>query len=178
MTLTKKSNAVLLVIITACSVALASSITLVKDHERANAFSLTESLKKKVTVDTKGMDEEDIIQYSLNTTAQNLRFTRFNNLKKGQANCVGYAKFCSSVCNEGFKNNRIRYRAHTVVGFIKIGDINICNVLKVAMHDPEYRNFVKDHDFVEVVTDKWVYQFDPCLYDIIGISCMSKQARK
>ena len=175
---TKKNNAVVLAIIIACSATLASSITLVKDHERANTFSLTESLKKKVTVDTKGMSEECIMQYSLDITAQNLRFTRFNNLKKGQANCVGYAKFCSSICNEGFKNNRIKYRAHTAVGFIKIGDINICNVLKSAMHNPEYRNFVKDHDFVEVTTDKWIYQFDPCLYDIIGISCMSKQARK
>ena len=150
-----------------------SSFTLIKTGERQRIFTLTQSMKVKVTAETKGMDIEKIIDYSLKLTASQLQFSRYNDIKHNKANCVGYARLCASICNQALATNGIHGYAKPVVGYIESNGINLCNVLKAAAPKDSYKNFVKDHDFVELVTDSKTYYFDPSIYDVLGKKCLS-----
>lgn len=148
------------------------SLTLVKTSDRNKTISLTKSQKAKVDSDTKGMNVEQIIDYSLNLTAMQLQFSRYNNIENGKANCVGYAQLCASICNQALRNNGINGHAKPVVGYIKSFGINWCDVLKAIAPLDNYKRFVKDHDFVELLTDSKSYYFDPSIYDVIGKDCL------
>ena len=100
-------------------------------------------------------------------------FSEKNCLEKGEANCVGYAVLCSNICNYALSINNSTARTKPVVGYIKICGINICDLAQ-SLVSPEYKNFVKDHDFVEYYKEGQESTFfDPSLYDysngIIGI---------
>lgn len=152
-----------------------ASFGLVKTGERNKTFRLTTSQAKQVTHDTRSFTELEIIDYSLRLTASSLSFCTRNNISNGKANCVGYAQFCSSVCNTALTANKIKAKAVPVVGYITTDNINLCKLAESVMPKQSYKNFVKDHDFVELRTRTSVYQFDPCLYDVIGVSCLSKK---
>lgn len=165
----------MLVILLALLFITVSSFRLVKTGERTKVHHLTHSQTNQITHDTKSFTEQQIIDYSLNLTANCLSFCSYNDISNGKANCVGYARFCSSVCNTALSANNINARATPVVGYITINGINLCKVAESVMSRQSYKNFVKNHDFVEIKTSKFVYQFDPCLYDVIGVSCLSKR---
>ena len=150
-----------------------SSFTLIKTGDRQKIFTLPQSMKVKVDAETKGMDIKKIIDYSLKLTASRLQFSRYNDFKHDKTNCVGYARLCASICNQALATNGINGYAKPVVGYIESNGINLCNVLKAAAPKDSYKNFVKDHDFVELVTDSKTYYFDPCMYDVLGKKCLS-----
>lgn len=154
------------------------SFTLVKLHERSMRYSVTKSQKQEIISETKSMDIESIVDYSLSYTAKTLEFSTVNRLDRGKANCVGYASFCASVCNTAIEARNLDGKAKPVVGYIKAANINLCRLAEGICTKREYKNFVKDHDFVELKTHSTIYQFDPCLYDMIGMSCLSKQRRE
>lgn len=146
---------------------------LVKTGDRQKTYMLPQSLKAKVELDTRVMDIEQIIGYSLTLTASQLRFSRYNEIDKGKANCVGYAQLCAGICNQALAGNGIIGHAKPVVGYIESNGINWCKVLKAVAPKDSYKNFVKDHDFVELVTDSRTYYFDPSIYDVLGKKCLS-----
>lgn len=156
----------------------ATSFALVKTGERNRQTTVDKKTKTKIVTETKGMDVKHIINYSLNLTADMLHFSKHNNIKEGRANCVGYASLCSSICNTAFDANGIDGKAKPVVGYIESYGVDLCKAAQSICTDQASKNFVKDHDFVECITRDKVYQFDPCLYDILGVSCYSEQLRK
>ena len=173
---TKRLNRVLIAVITflvACiAIFVSMSFNLVKTGDRQKTCTLTQSLKAKVEQDTRGMDIEQIIDYSLTLTASRLRFSRYNDIDMGRANCVGYARLCASICNQALSANGVNGHAKPVVGYIESNGINCCDVLKSVVPKDSSKDFVKDHDFVELITDSKTYYFDPSIYDVLGKKCL------
>ena len=173
---TKRLSRVLIAIITFLVACIAlfvfMSFNLVKTGDRQKTCTLTQSMKVKVNTETTGMDIEQIIDYSLTLTASRLQFSRYNDSEMGKANCVGYAQLCASICNQAFSANGVNAQAKAVVGYIESNGINWCDVLKSVVPKDSYKNFVKDHDFVELVTESKTYYFDPNIYDVLGKKCL------
>lgn len=157
---------------------LTMSLSLVKLRDRNQYYTLTSAMSKTVDREVVGMNDNEIMHYCLTRTASSLQFARYNNINKGKANCLGYAQFYSAVCNRAFSVNNIRGGAHPVVGYIKTGEVNLCDLARFVCSGSEYESFVKDHDFVEIKLPSKTVQLDPCLYDLIGISCMEETENK
>ena len=120
------------------------------------------------------MEVEQIIDYSLSLTASELKFAFKNDITNGKANCVGYAQLCAAICNQAMAANGIEGKARPVVGYIESNGINWCKVLKAIAPKASYKNFVKDHDFVELTIGSRRYYFDPSIYDVFGFLCVNK----
>ena len=172
----KRLSIVLIAVLTFLAVCLALFVlvpfNLVKTGDRQKTYKLPQSLKAKVEQDSRGMNVEQIIDYSLALTASRLQFSRYNDIDMGKANCVGYAQLCASICNKAIAENGINGQAKPVVGYIKSIGINWCDFFKSITTKDSYKNFVKDHDFVELVTDSGTYYFDPSIYDVLGKKCL------
>ena len=91
---------------------------------------------------------------------------------------MGYAQLCATICNQALATNHIKGKAQPVVGYIASNGINWCDVLKVIAPKTTYKNFVKDHDFVELTTETTVYYFDPSFYDVLGQKCLTTKIRQ
>ena len=125
-----------------------------------------EELKGRIKSETAGYSDEEIVKYSLDLTAELLRFTRANALKDGKANCVGYAQLCSNICNYAFAACHSKARTKPVVGTIMVCGIDVCKVA-YSLAPAKDKNFVKDHDFVEYRhRDGKTSFFDPSIYDV------------
>ena len=110
-------------------------------------------------------NQDSIIEKSLELTCRMLQFSTKNNIKEGKANCVGYAQLYTSICNYAFARNNKNAHATPVVGYIKLGDFNLCNIAKSLAPNIKWKNFVKDHDFVEITINGKIQYVDPSLYD-------------
>lgn len=173
----RKSKRIIFILLTSVVVltltVMLTSFSLIKTGDRQKTVTLTQSMKVKVDAETKGMDVEQIIDYSLKLTASRLQFSVNNEINNGKANCVGYARMCASICKQALATNGINGQAKPVVGYIESNGINLCDVLKVIAPKDSYKNFVKDHDFVELVTTSKSYYFDPSIYDVLGMKCLT-----
>ncbi len=146
------------------------SISWEKSNDRSyDNVQLSNSLKQKISNDTKGYSDDQIIEYSINLTADELRFSKINDISNHKANCVGYAQLCSSICNCAFILNHSDSRAKPVVGYIKIFGFNIHPLAQKLL--PSLKNFVANHDYVQCGTTF----FDPSIYDVsfglLGSKC-------
>lgn len=160
--ISKKVIVLCIVLISALTLS-AQSVSFQKIADRPQTVSiLTNSQKQQINEETKGMTEKQIVNYSLKTTAQMLSFSKKNNILKGKANCVGYAKLCSEICNYAFQKNQIKASAKPVIGYIRILGFNIHPIAQKLM-PKNMKDFVKDHDFVEIMP-KHIH-IDPILYD-------------
>ena len=148
-------------------------LSLVKARDREISYTLPISLSNQVSNESIHMDIEQIIDYSLSLTASQLRFATRNDIPSGKANCIGYAQLCAAICNRAMAENRIEGKARPVVGYIESNGINWCKVLKAIAPKASYKNFVKDHDFVELTAGSRKYYFDPSIYDVLGKKCLS-----
>lgn len=68
------------------------SVTVIKTSDRQKTYIPPKSLKTMVSDDTRGMDIEQIIDYSLKLTSSLLQFSYHNDLDNGKVNCIGYAQ--------------------------------------------------------------------------------------
>lgn len=148
-------------------------LTLVKNGDRHSSYTLPEPLSVQISDETKGMDLEQIVDYSLSLTASELRFSIKNDINNGKANCVGYAQLCAAICNQAMAINGIEGNSRPVTGYIESYGINWCKVLESISPKTSYKNFVKDHDFVELTAETRRYYFDPSIYDALGKKCLS-----
>jgi hypothetical protein len=155
-----------------------SSMKLVKTNKRNESYPLSSPLKEQVNKETKGIDTEQIIDYSLSLTASQLRFAARNDINDGKANCIGYAQLCAAICNQALSTNGIEGKARPVVGYIKSIGINWCQVLKAIAPKTSFKNFVKDHDFVELTAGSRRYYFDPSIYDVLRKKCLTLTNKK
>jgi hypothetical protein len=132
---------------------------------------LNKELVDKINYDVKGMDADEIMDYSIELTAKYLQFSEHNNIDNGKANCVGYAKLCASICNYALRKNGRKGYAKPVVGQVELFGINLCPVLVACAPTHKWKLFVKDHDFVEFYCGNDIIFADPCVYDLLGSDC-------
>ena len=125
---------------------------------------LTKATKERIKKECNNTDPEECSLYGMKLTCEMLRFTEKNNIEKGQANCVGYAQLCSEICNFALRQNNLNCKTKPVVGYVTFYGINLCEVLK-SIVPKGYKNFVKDHDFVELDMGHKSKYFDASLYD-------------
>lgn len=161
----------LLVIIVLAILYLLLPLTLTKINDRANPYYPDRTLQSEIKDETGGMSAEEIRNYSVKKTAKNLSFTVKNNLSKGEANCVGYAQMCAGISNYAFRTNGINASAKPVVGYVMFYGVNLCDILKWCMPNKRWKNFVKDHDFVEYHIDGKTIYADASLYDVFWKDC-------
>ena len=111
---------------------------------------------------------KDIAEYAKRKAADDLEFSRHNDIANRKANCVGYAQYAAAVCNKIFKQNNVKANAKPVVGCYHLWGVNIHEILIKMLSDQQTINFIKDHDYVEVVdaSGEVVYSFDPSVYDL------------
>jgi hypothetical protein len=140
---------------------------LVKSHDRAQTYTLPKEVKEDLS-DIYISDELDLMEFSIKYTADNLEFSKKNELDKGKANCVGYAQYCSAVANLLMKNVKSGDEAKPVIGVLKISKFDLCQFISSKMPNSKLRNFTKDHDFVEFHLGDDIIYADPCLYDYTG----------
>ena len=174
----KRAIVTLLIISTTLAVSVAiDPLALVKIEDRKSSYLLPESLSAQISSEAKGMETEQIIYYSLSLTASRLRFAARNDIDNGKANCIGYAQLCAAICNQAMAVNGIEGKAVPVMGYIESNGINWCKVFKTIAPKTSYKNFVKDHDFVELTVGSRRYYFDPSIYDVLGKKCLSQNIK-
>ena len=148
-----------------CGFLVAQGLRLVKTSDRpAPGTTLSAQIKSQIGRECKSSKPEDFVKYSMRLTADLLSFTEKNDLDNGKANCVGYAVMCSRICNYAFQVNGMGYRARPVVGYVSLYGVNLCRLLQ-AIAPQRWKNFVKDHDFVELKLEDRTLFFDASLYD-------------
>jgi len=154
-----------IVVVVVCICAVLNGFGLVKTSNRPDAnYPLSIQIRERIQTEGMGLTPEECVKYSLKLTSENLRFTERNSIANGKANCVGYAILCSSICNYALQINHLNYKSKPAVGYVTFYGINLCDVLK-ALAPQEVKNYVKDHDFVELELDDKVVFFDASLYD-------------
>ena len=145
---------------------LLSGFSLHKTADRPSvAYPLSEEMKGQIAAETMDKDERELIEYALSLTAKSLQFAAKNDIEGGSANCVGYARLGAAICNHAFAIHGSPSRAKAVVGDVKFWGISVCEVLTMLMPNERWRNFVKDHDFMEIETGNSIIYVDPSLYD-------------
>lgn len=151
---------------------LCSSFTLVKSYYIESSYNIPEDIKNKIEIETKGMEEIEIAKYCIKLTSQMLDFSEINNIDNKKANCVGYSKVCTSLCNYAYNVNNMKIKVRHVRGKVLYYNLDVCNILKQVVPN-KYKNFVKNHDFIELdIKSKYIY-LDPTFYDIIGYNNMT-----
>lgn len=172
----KGTKKIILLIILGCCIAFIifniSWITLIKSEYRGVVKpALSNEVTLRIESESIGLNEKEIVDYSLSLTSELLAFDDKNNIKDGRANCVGYAQLCSYICNYAFNINRMACTAKPVVGDVKILGLSICKVASSLAPTNKMKLFLKDHDFIEVNLTSSVVLVDPSLYDLIGCKC-------
>jgi hypothetical protein len=138
---------------------------LVKSQDRGvSSGLLSKEIKERIKQECNESDPEECAIYGMKLTCELLRFTEKNDVKNGKANCVGYAQLCSEICNYALLQNGHSNRVKPVVGYVTFYGINLCSILQIIV-PKEYKNFVKDHDFVELKLENKLKYFDASLYD-------------
>ena len=150
-------------------------LTLEKTNIRPQTSNIPKCIQDKIDT-TNITDIYDIINISCNYTAEYLEFAEKNNINRGEANCVGYAQLCSAIANKLISKSNLNASCHPVVGYIFYNQTNLCDLLKTIV-PTKYKNFVKDHDFVELSYQDSIYYYDPSLYDYIGNMCLTIQPK-
>ena len=147
---------------------LCSSFTLVKECYVESSYNIPENIKTQIKVETQGMEDIRIAKYCVELTAKILDFSEVNNISKGKANCVGYATVCTALCNYAYSvNNNVNIKAKHVRGKVLYFNLDVCNILKNIVPN-KYKNFVKNHDFIEIdIGDIYIFLYPTC-FDIIG----------
>ena len=153
------------------SVFLLCSFKLVKTTD-INTSSCEISREYKIAIEnnTPGLNEMSVIRYCIQLTSKCLEFSKKNDIDNGQANCIGYSQLCKSMCEYAFEVNDIPFKVKHVRGYVSEIGLNLCNIFTKIVPN-EYKDFVKDHDFIEIeCSDLFIY-VDPLLYDLINNDC-------
>lgn len=115
-------------------------------------------------------DEMEIIKLCNESSCKKLSFHRKNNLKIGEANCVGYAQYTATLLNSAFNYKNLSSTARPVVGQVYLYGLNI-HPLAVGIMPDNLKCFFKDHDFVEIRKENGDIIFtDTSLQDLLGKS--------
>ena len=151
---------VLLVIVTC-------SFSLVKTSNVNSSYNISSEMKDRIRVETQGMEDVRIAKYCVQLTSEILEFSKKNDIQKGKANCVGYARVCKSLCEYAYRINNRNISVRHVRGYVTDSGVNLCKVMEF-ISPKELKGFVKDHDFIELNFGNSYVYLDPTSYDMIG----------
>lgn len=155
-----------LIVLVATIICMSSFTSLVKTSTiSSNNYVIPNEVKEKIKSETVGMEILQIARYCVALTADMLEFSKVNVGNK--ANCVGYSEICVSLCKYAYKINNKKITVKHVRGYVDLFGFNLCKVLSSIVPN-NYKNFVKDHDFIEIITNRNIIYLDPSLYDIFG----------
>ncbi len=146
-----------------------------KTIERRTSYPVNSPNLEKLISENSGFQEtnlKEIVKTSLSLTSKSLRFTDGNNandpnrlVESRDANCIGYAAFMSTVCNQMLKESNLsnEWVATPQIGQLYLLGKNIHPYFKSA--------FFRDHDFVIIrnLTSGEEIGVDPSLHDYTGI---------
>ena len=149
----KKFTVILLLFLSSVFCLYAEGLSLKKLRDRGyNPVTLSKDFRQKITEDTKGLKERDIVLYCNKKTQEKLTFStkceKFDDSRKTKMHCVGYAQVLSTICNYAFSVNGIKGKAKPVVGLVYLNGMNLNEYS--GLLPEKWKNFTKDHDFVEV----------------------------
>lgn len=152
---------------------LISQIKFNKDRDRNGInCTLTSDLRNQVIeICNNSHTPHDIIKKCSNLVCETLSFTAKNDIKRGKANCVGYAQLTSTILNYAFQIKNFPYKAKPVVGKVYLLGIDLNNIAQKIL-PPKQRPFFKDHDFVEINLDDKTVFIDSSLQDLTGLTYM------
>lgn len=141
------------------------------DNRPFVSYSLTEAEAKDLQARIASTsDEIEIIKRCNEFACKKLSFHRKNNLKKGEANCVGYAQYSAALLNYAFSYTGLSSKAHPVVGQVYWYGINT-HPFAMEILPANLKYFFKDHDFVEIRKENGDIIFiDSSLSDLLGKS--------
>lgn len=145
------------------------SLDLHKSSNRSwSDYHLTDDLKEQVIARTQNLEKpEDVIEECCDIATDYLSFAQKNDITNKNANCVGYARLTSALLNHAFRINKFDYKATPVVGTVHSFGVNLNNVAQNILSS-SWRPFFKDHDFVEISTNKGLIFVDTSLRDLTG----------
>ena len=157
---------IILIMVVATIIIASSFTTLVKTSSVSESeYVIPREIKEKIIYETVGMEIIQIDKYCVILTSNILEFSKINSGNK--ANCIGYSKVCVALCKYAYKINNINVKVKHVRGYVSLFSLNLCKILSYIVPN-NYKNFVKDHDFVEIIADKDSIYLDPSLYDLFG----------
>lgn len=144
------------------------------ENRPQGSYSLTEEDRKELLATIASIsDEMEIIKLCNESACKKLSFHRKNNLKIGEANCVGYAQYTATLLNSAFKYKNLSSTARPVVGQVHLYGLNI-HPLAVGIMPDNLKSFFKDHDFVEIKKENGDIIFtDTSLQDLLGKSFLN-----
>ena len=96
-----------------------------------------------------------------------LRFAYRNDLNRGAANCVGYARFHAAVLNYAFGINKLSYKARPVYGKAYIRGVDLHPLLK-SIVPKKYEPFLNNHDYTEIDMGDEMLYVDTSIQDLVG----------
>lgn len=167
-----RSAIIIIVIIGIVYFLLINGLTL---HKIANRHHLSCSFREEdkqelIMLLDSATSEAEVIKRCNVFVCNSLSFHKNNDLKNGEANCVGYAQYSSAILNFAFSYKGLNSKARPVVGQVHLYGFNI-HPLAMAILPENLKSFVKDHDFVEIQKENGETIFiDTSLQDLTGKS--------
>lgn len=123
-----KKSILIIVIIIGIVMILSSFTTLIKTSNVNSSYNIPKELAERVKQETEGMEGVHIVKCCVELTAELLSFSQKEDLSINKANCVGYSKVCTALCNYSFKVHGKKYKARHVRGYLSILSINLCTI--------------------------------------------------
>lgn len=159
-----------------CYVVL-SSVRLEKIGYRENDYHLSQIYKEIVKSECNGISETDkLIDRCNEIVCEQLKFTYRNDINKGEANCVGYAKLHAAALNFAFKTNKLPYKARPVYGKAFLWGKDLHPIFK-SIVPKKYESFFNDHDYTEIdLGDEYLY-VDTSIQDLLSYKYFVKQQK-
>ena len=166
-----RSAIIIIVIIGVVYFLIIDGLTLHKTANRHMSCSFREEDKQElIMLLDSTTSEAEVIKGCNAFVCHNLSFHKNNDLKNGEANCVGYAQYSSAILNYAFSHKGLQSKARPVVGQVHLYGFNI-HPLAMAILPENLKSFVKDHDFVEIQKENGETVFiDTSLQDLTGKS--------
>lgn len=152
-----------------------STKKLVMQNHRPMEYTLSKPQRSDIDNRLKGKTIDELKDFAMNYTCKHLSFDIRNSISDGKANCIGYAQFYSAVFNYSCSIAHVKASARPVVGYVSICSINVCSLLQDIIPYKKWKDFVKNHDFVEVKDNDRVRYIDPSLKDLVGFSMETRE---
>lgn len=142
-----------------------------KDRPLQQSYFLEDCRELKAAIEDKTELDDSIISIVDDYVKSKLEFGYRNDVQNGKANCVGYSQLWANTFNYLTRNLKEQPKAKTVVGiaYLYIGERRInLNQCLMDIVPEKHRNFVMNHDYVELEYRQTKYYFSPSMEDVFG----------
>lgn len=142
----------------------------IADRPLNHSYFLTDCPKQDV-YNYKSAFDKSIISTVDDYVKNKLEFGYRNDIQNGKANCVGYSQLWVNTYNYMTRNlkNSLNARPVVGIGYLYIAGYKMnLNEILMSIVPSKHKNFVKNHDFVELEYQGQKYYFSPSIEDIFG----------